>query len=389
MLLILVGAVMSILNVWPGGISAMVAATDKESFVYGDFHDYYYPAGRMILKVAKPLGGYFYTPSFALLLHFFTPESYGDAIILWGVFQHLWIILLFIIPGIYLAARSGKKLYFYLYILLTLLCFPLYHNLKWGQLSVMIVFCTIFALILHERRQYWLAAISLATATLAKYYPATFIIYFIIRRDTSFIGKFTVVMLIMGLLLPATVFGFATTGEFYRLLHAELDYARDWVIYDMNSQFFPHVVLRMAGMEAEATARGILAIAGMLICLMVFYKIHKATMTGKNDSMFSASAVFLLFPLMINTSWPHYFVYMPFCITLLLQECRNRRQKWILMIITAMQSLLIFSLTDYQTFSGSGTLLAANMLLLYLWFDAQKTSPGSGCYNQNPEVSCK
>ncbi len=377
-LILLSAAAFALLNAASGGITKFIADTDKPSPVYGDFCEYYYPAGRMITKHPQPLGGYFYTPIFALALTFFTPDSAADAITRWQILQHCSIFLLFIVPGMYLAAKTGKKIWFFLYALVFLLSFPLWHNLKWGQMSVLITFSAIFSLLLYERGHRWSAAFLLASGSLIKYYPGTLIFYFLIRKDFAFIARFTALMLIMGLILPGFVLGTSETIEFYRLLHEELDHALDWVAFDLNSQFLPHVVIRLFGLEAEAATRGILSLISLGVCLLLFFKLYQLHSDNQQDFMLAASGIFLLFPLLINTSWPHYFVYLPFCGLLLLQNAKTSFIRAIIAIALIMQSCLIYALSDYQFYAGNGFLLVANLLLLGAWFRIQKKTPGSG-----------
>lgn len=378
-LLLLTAAVFSLLNSGSGGISEFIAETDKKSAIYGDFCEYYYPAGRMIIKHPKPLGGYFYTPAFALLLTFFSPDSHADAMTRWQILQHLGIFLLLVVPGVYLAAKAQKKIWLFLYVLVFLLSFPLWHNLKWGQMSVAITFMAIFSLFLYERGRQWPAALLLAAGSLIKYYPGTLIFYFLIRKDFGFIARFAFFMLLLGLVMPAAVLGTSTTIEFYHLLHEEMNYALDWVAFDINSQYLPHVAMRLFGLEAEAATRGLLSLFSLTLCLIVFYKLHKlhSESEGRYDFLLAVSGIFLLFPMLINTSWPHYFVYLPFCSIILLQNVATRAQTFVVSLAIMLQSCLIYAFNNYQFYAGYGFLLAANLLLLIVWFQVQKKTPGS------------
>lgn len=374
------------LHIASGGIQNFIAATDKPSSIYGDFYEYYYPAGRMISSHPKPLGGYFYTPAFALLLPYFAPDSPGEAITRWQILQHLGITLLLFFPAVFLAARGQKKIWFFLYIFIFLISFPLWHNLKWGQMSIIITIAAISALFLHERGRYWSAALMLAIATLVKYYPGALIFYFLIRRDFAFIARFALCLVALGVIFPASLLGFATTIEFYQLVNAELTYALDWVAFDPNSQFLPHVVTRLTGLQPDASTRGFLSLICLAICLAAFFKIHKLHLAGKHDQILVSSGIFLLFPLLINTSWPHYFVYLPFCAVLLLQNTNSPRQRLVLALAVLLQSCVFFPLTGYQFYSSNGFLLAADLMMLYVWFSLKKISPGAEPAGQNPEV---
>ncbi len=370
-------ALIGILNSVHGGLENFIAATDKPSSVYGDFCEYYYPAGRMISKHSQPLGGYFYTPSFALALQPFTPDSISDARFRWQILQHLGIALLLLMPAIRLARRGGRKIWFFLYILLTLLSFPLWHNLKWGQVSVLLTLFCLAGLVFYERGQKWPAAIMLSLATLIKYYPGVLMLYFLINRDFRFIGRYALCLLLFGLCLPATVLGFSTTMEFYRLVNEEMTYALDWVAFDLNSQFFPHVVMRLFGIEPDGPARGVLTLLGLGIFLAVLFRLHRLYKAGTQDHILAAAGLLLTFPLLINTSWPHYFVYLPFCVVLLFQKAVTQGQRWCVITAALLQSIFIYAVSGYQFYSGLGFLLAANLLLLGTWFSVLKASPGS------------
>ncbi len=383
--LLLVTAILALLHSTGTGLQSFIAATDKPSQTYGDFCEYYYPAGRMIAKLPQPLGGYFYTPSFALLLPLFTPDSVEDAMFRWQIFQHTGIFLLLIVPAVWLAGRGGRKIWFFLYILIFLTSFSLWHNLKWGQMSVLITIASIAALILHERRCYWSAVLLLAAASLVKYYPALMIFYFLIRREFGFIARFIVCMLVFGLLFPAAMLGMSNSLEFYRLVNAEMAYALDWVAFDPNSQFFANVLVRLAGISPESGLRGFLSLPGLIICLAVFRRLYRLQPAEKCDPLLAPAGIFLLIPFLINTSWPHYFVYLPFCATLFLQNCSSRFQQAAIILAVVLQSCLIFPFTGYLWYSSNGLLLFANLVLLAIWF--KKTTPGSDLAGRNPEVS--
>ena len=291
--------------------------------------------------------------------------------------QHLGIALFLLMPAIRLARRGRRKIWFFLYILLALLSFPLWHNLKWGQVSILLTLSCLAGLVLYERGQKWPAALMLSLATLIKYYPGVLMLYFLINRDFRFIGRYALCLLIFGLGLPASILGPGTTVDFYRLVNEEMAHAVDWVTFDLNSQFFPHVVMRLFGLEPEGPVRGVLTLTGLCIFLAVLVKIHRVYKAGPHDHTFVASGLLLTFPLLVNTSWPHYFVYLPFCAVLLLQKAVTPGQRWCVITAAFLQSVFIYAVSGYQFYSGLGFLLAANLMLLGTWFSALKASPGS------------
>lgn len=365
LLIIFALAILSLIHFTGNGFTNVIDATDRPNKRYEDFQQYYYPAALVILKHSGPLGGYFYTPAFALFLNSLVARPLPEALTVWRVFQHTWLVLLLLVPAFFLARLAGRKIYAYLYIATLLLSFPVFHNLKWGQVSIMITFCSIFALILYERKRNRAAAFFLALATTVKYYPAFLLAGFLFKKDWKFVGWFSGFILVLGLLLPAAFLGVSATFDFYRLSLAEMSYAIDWVATDTNSQYFPHVIIRLTGLSPDA--RGPISVLGLLLVLLVLMKIYLRyrNQTEQGSDILLFSGLFLLFPMLINTSWPHYFVWLPFCALLNIAAAPDSKLKALSVTALLMQSIAFFALfPGYREYAFSGILLFANLLVL-------------------------
>ncbi|MFZ5952814.1 MAG: glycosyltransferase family 87 protein [Candidatus Rifleibacteriota bacterium] len=354
-------AVASLLHQVCGGLDKLVAATDRPAKVFEDFQNYYYPASQFIFKNSQPLGGYFYTPVFAIFLHYLMWSGL-DPLLFWQVLQIAWVILL-LLPGYYLAGLAGRKSFLYWYLAAVLLSFPVYHNFKWGQVSVLIAVLTIFSLIAADKGRKFLAGSVLALAALIKYYPAFLLAGFLLKKDYRPVAGFVVTGLVIGLVLPGLLLGFATTTEFYRLSLAEMDYAIDWVAADANSQYFAHVVLRLAGLGNDM--KGPVSLVGLIltavVLLRIFLRVHHSEASFWPDM----AKLLLLMPMLINTSWPHYFVWLPFCGLLAISLAPHHWLRLLSIAALLLQSAACFLVfPGWQEYAFSGILLFANLLIL-------------------------
>ncbi len=363
--MLLVAAVLSLLYFCYGGLDKTVSLTDRENKVYEDFVRHYFPAAVLIYRQPDPVGGYFYSPTFALLLRYFVVNMPIDAIKIWHFFQGFSILLLLIVPTFYLARLTPFAVYPCLYAVGLLVSFPLFHNLNWGQVSLIITFLIIFAFLLYEKGYVRISAMALALATTIKYYPAFFLLGFVLRKDGKFLAWFSGFALAFMLLIPAGFLGLAATVHFYTFAFSEATSALDWVANDVNSQFFSHVILRLA--SADHSYNGIVSLFGLLICFLVvillFFCLRHEP--DKKTQMLGFTSVFMLQPYLINTSWPHYFVYLPFCAVLAINYSRQNKVAALSLIALFLQTMFCFSL-----FSGAkqyvfyGTLHFANLLVL-------------------------
>ena len=352
------------------GYNKFVASLDKPSAQYGDFHEYYYLVGKLILLIKKPLGGYFYTPSFGIFLNLFSRFRMSTAMVLWGVFQHILLLLLAVIPGIYLASKNASIRYHFFYLILCLTSFPLFHNIKWGQVSILLTLLMILTYIAYEKKYEWLSATILSLAICVKYYPAFLVLYFLFKKDYKYIAKLIFMTAIIGLLFPAAFLGIGKTIEFYQLSLSEISEASGWVAQDPNSQYFAYVIQRMTGTLDNNSVTGLLTILGFALCLIVMFRIYNNSKNGESDIL-NYTSLILLFPFLISTSWPHYFSYLPFVITVALSKIQISKMKnasysvSFLFFASIAQSTAMFSLIQTKDlYVSTGFLMFANLMIL-------------------------
>lgn len=386
--LLIVLALFSLVSLGSGGFDRAVSFTDRDNKTFEDFQEYYLPAAEVIMKHPRPLGGYFYTPTFAIFLHFLVGGKGERALVVWQMFQYLWLILLLLLPAWFLAKISGRKLNFYLYLIAYLTSFPVFHNLKWGQVSLMITFLMLSAVMLWYYRFNRLAATILALATLIKYYPAFLLAPFLFKKDFKFLAVYTITILIAGLFLPSVFLGLWTTTEFYRLSLAEMSDALDWVAGDVNSQYFAHVFLRIFGINPDL--KGFISLAGLILTAIILFKAYKAEQQSHNQTVTLENylTVFLLLPFLLNTSWPHYFAWLPFAGVYAICRAPQSKLKILSLVALIIQSIAFAAIfPSYREYAFSGFLLIANLLILanLLLIRGKPNTPGFQPCDRKPE----
>ena len=297
-----------------GSIDGFVNAIDHGEQLFGDFRRFYYPMGEVLFAEKWPIRGYYYTSFFALGLSLVALLPLAAATVLWGFLQVGWAAVFYYVSGRYLLGLSARGML--VYWLLLLASFPLLHNFKWGQVSVLVTLGVVAAFALHQRGRSALGGIALALVTCIKYYPGAFVVYFLIRRDGRFLAAFGIGLLGFYCLLPAALLGPADWWYFERASAQSLPEAAR-LLRDFNTQYFVHVLNRWGqplGYRLGESTLDVLRLAGVLVfCAnsVAVWWLHKREIAHR--AALSAAALFLALPFVVQTSWPHYFVFLPFC----------------------------------------------------------------------------
>jgi hypothetical protein len=260
--------------------------------------------------------GFLYSPFIAILLAVFPPLGLTASLVLWGILQVLSIILYLLLFRRLVPAGLHIQL---LFVAVALSSFPLLLNLLGGSVSVFMITALLGLLVLYERGHRAAGAGLLAFAVSFKFFPILFVAPFAARRDNRFLlfvaaacGAFLFV--VPGLLLGA--------GDTLRYYGALLDSFREsgWVTANRHSQYFPHLVLRLAG------AAGYDAHAHLPLLCWIAYGVAAANMgliflvqraRLRHADLWSFQVVFLTIPFVLKTSWPHDFVFLSFTQALL------------------------------------------------------------------------
>ena len=217
-----------------------VYAIDHNPGFMQDFVRYYYETGRQILQSSKPVDGYFYTSFFAILLSPISTLPIPAATFIWTTIQLTCLIIFCVVSSRILKMPPLQTV---LFAGLCVTSFPILHNLRWGQVSLLITVCVMIAFFIWERNKPSLAAILLAFVSAIKFYPAIFGVHFLLKRDTRSFVIFVLALFVFFFAIPATVLGFSNWLGFEKTILTAIRNS-DWVTYDVNSQYVVHVARR-------------------------------------------------------------------------------------------------------------------------------------------------
>ncbi len=206
-----------------------------------------------------------------------------------------------------------------LYVALLAFSMPLLHNLKWGQVSTLVTGCAFAALWLSRRGWWRPAAVVLAFAVAIKYYVAVIAFYWLLRRDWRFLALLAAVFLLLWLVIPTAVLGPGGNWAFYVTVRERVAHAvTTWLLEDINAQYLPSVVGRWLG---DGAGRAFWRVAGYGVFIANLVVVARLVLRRRPCAAEWAFALlFLSLPFAIETSWPHYFVYLPFAQVLVWRE---------------------------------------------------------------------
>ncbi|HET6846394.1 MAG TPA: glycosyltransferase family 87 protein, partial [Anaerolineales bacterium] len=294
-----------------------------------DFATYYYPMGEAIFRTGQPVEGFVYSPFVAILFATFSPLRLSLAIIVWGMLQATFVILYIVL---FRRLIGGSVLIQWLFVLLLLSSFPLLHTIKWGQVSLFSTVALLGALLFIERRQLPAGAGLLAFAVSFKFVPLLFVAPFAARRDRRALLWIVGALAVALVGVPVVFLGVGRTLDFYRALWVVYG-GYGWAATSYNSQYFPHVLLRLAeisganrlvfwlgqtvGIQAAAWLSILRGVAWIVVLgnLALVYLIQRAA--GRRADLWSFAVLFLTIPFLLGTSWPVDLVYLPFVQALL------------------------------------------------------------------------
>ncbi len=359
-----------------GSVDQFVAAIDHCGILFCDFVRHYYPTGKNIIVTGRPDIAFFYS-SFAAVL--FVPL--GALRLTWAVF--IWLLVqisgtaaLYTSSYFDLSPLSGREKLFATFCFMT--AFPVLHNFKWGQVSIIITLCVTAAFILHERGSKSVSACLLAIAVSIKYYPALFLTYFLLKRDWKFLAFFAAFVFLFLAVVPAAVLGpdHAISLQ-YTSIGKISGSSQGWIRNDVNSQYLANVVNRWNAGGLSKESRAILTLAGVIIaglnCLLISLLIRRG---ADQLQWWGMALLFTSVPFLIPSSWPHYFVFLPLLQVFLLNYIlrttvilRVRYIKTVLFIFPSvlLSNILFFNLhSGWRSYSSAGYLFIANLILLAL-----------------------
>jgi hypothetical protein len=332
-----------------------------------DFQAFFYPMGRSLLDGASPVDGFLYTPLAALLFVPLGQLPYATAAAIWTA---LLLSLVAVLAGFSVGRDVIASC---LGVTLSIASVPVLHDLKFGQVSLLIVVALLACGVCYRRGHVRAAAACLAFAASLKLYPLLFALHFVFRRDLRALVATGVFLLIGLLLVPVVMLGVESTFGFYSNVAGQLDARFFDPIADINSQSLRSLLDRWAAGAAPAVRLALdgarYAICGAL--LVVSYRMARRTDATATQHAFMW--LFLCTPFFVATSWPHYFVYLPPVVTAILAEARTLPRRTAARSVAMLgaggaallSSMFFFDLVhDRKLYVRSGVLFYANLLAM-------------------------
>ncbi len=356
-------------------VTGFISDIDHGKQFMQDFAYHYYPMGLQILKNPVPVTGYFYSSFFAVMLIPVTMLPLEPALVVWCIFQVVCVFGLFIVSARGLLKLTPPGMMIYLVLFAT--SFPILHNMKWGQVSVLMIFCVVTSFYLANQKRSALAGSLLAWAAAIKYFPFFFASYFILNRDTRTCAAFTLAGCFFFFVVPATILGFDGWLNFEAEIFRSIGDA-SWIDQNVNSQYIVHVGIRWYSIifnkGADESFAQILKIIGYflaLTCIVMVCVLKRNPICEKKGVCIVP--VFLAVPFILKTSWPHYFVYLPICqaITYTYFVSSGWQARWLrymlipVPVISGMlSSVFLFRLfAGWDQYNSYGILFIANLVL--------------------------
>jgi hypothetical protein len=362
-------------------VDGFVQAMDYCDILFCDFVVYYYEMGQQVFAELGPVVGFYYSPLFALSLAPLGAMDLDGAVIVWGMVMVLTTAGLGILS--YRTAPPESRVTIAGFILLFLTSFPVLHNFKWGQVSVLLVLLIVASLVAYERNRVVASAILLALAVSIKYYPIIFIVYFIIHRDWKFVATFAVSLIMLVFTIPAVVLGPGETAEFLKQLFVVTGEAQR-AAGGPNSQSLKNVLARVIPLGGEnlEVARIVFAAVGYLFLQVNLVLMFLMRRLPRHEGLtISFMLLFLSIPLFVASSWPHYLAYLPFCQVLAFEmlrqayepsHSRRRIMGGLLLLSVVLASVMAFDLVgSWEVYNGAGLLFWSNLsLIIFVYLHA-------------------
>lgn len=359
---------------WPT-FQSFVNAIDFCHIPFCDFVVFYYEMGKEVFVTKMPAIGFSYSPFTAIVFGLFgmLPRQLSTNLWALGIVLSMGVLAAMCLRVVIQREQRRLLLPFLVFFLTS---FPLLHNLKWGQVGVLLTLLLVLALLTARNGRWILSSLCLALATSLKYYPAVFLLPFLADRNWRVAGGFVAWCLVLFVGIPSMVFGVSGAMGFLENVFHESMYTQI-AAAGPNSQYFVNVLSRWGnglGFDAIALKPAFRTFSFLTVeaigALVVVLNIGRT----KDSLSWSFVLLFLAVPFFVATSWPHYLVFLPFCQLFILaqiDECTEwgARVRLVLrgsvLLSAFLASVFVFQLAgSWRAYGSGGYLLVAVVLLL-------------------------
>jgi len=354
-------------------LQGFASAIDYSGIFFCDFEQHYLTTALALFRDGIPDNKYLYSCFFALVLSPLRFLSMENAFRVWGVFQIVGIFLLFWVPAGVLLRKSRFE--YYLHLVLVACCIPLLHNLVWGQISVFVTLTAMGSAFLHQRKHPVWAGILLALGVSIKYYVAIYGIYFLLKKDWRAVIALACATMFFLILVPYGVLGAKRVQTFDQSVRQNLAHVRQGTAADPNSQYIANVFLRIVPHSLRRIDNWLLlrCVGYLLLGLSILLSYALVRWKVEDESLWVFLVLFTSLPFVIETSWPHYFVYLPFAQVWAWRGLRSfginasaswTRWSFLVPSMILSSSLFFILLNNRQFYSYYGFLFFANLLVV-------------------------
>lgn len=328
----------------------------------------YFEAARMVFSGQNPYvhlltspGPFNYPPPVFLFLFWlnFLPFNLAGAV--WNVLS-LVSFLIAIWLSMKLVIKKNWLLFLLLTVLFTLPFFPEKFNLGNGQINNFILLMVVGSFYFYLRRKNYPGALLLALATSIKLVPGIFLLYFVVKKDWTFVARFIVIL--TGLFLVPLIFLPWDIEKIYyfRVFFNAFSSGGKAVYYNQSLMAF-----LSRSFVTESAARVGMYLGSLILVLLTVWRGRKISFPRLLAALFSLM-------LMVNPlSWQHHFVFaVPALIILLTQSTLSRKNlaSWATLVVSYL--LLSWNFRKPGGVPGEFSWLLSNQFLgvLLLWLIA-------------------
>lgn len=340
-----------------------------------DYVLFYYPQGQQILVDPRPVTGFVYPLVFALCMVPLSQLTLYAAIWTWMAVQLVITTGLFVLPAVHLL-RASRPVYF-VYLLTFLLSVPILDCMRWGQPSSLIVLSLLGCLYLYRNHHDRSAALLLALATSTKFYPGLFVVYFLLRRDYRFVAYWAGFVGLFLIAIPILLTSPRWWVDYHYWLYDHMNTLRIATRNMAGAQYFPYVVFRHYGglihVDSQVAVLRRVSLAVVAVNLLIVNRL--ARRSRQEGTIWSFLLLFGCMPFVVESSWPHYFCWLPFCQALLALSFVHRRigaadaAMILLLLVPSILTSSMFYLHlpgGWQFMHRHGLMLLSNTLMMIL-----------------------
>ncbi|MBX2797471.1 MAG: DUF2029 domain-containing protein [Myxococcales bacterium] len=313
-----------------------------------DFVGIYYPMGEAILQGAtQPVFGFLYPPVSALVFAAIALLPAEVAPWLWG---GLVVASTLALPTV--ARRALPEAPPWVEpVALTLLVWsiPTWHNLRFGQVSAMLLLLLLASVVDQQAGRPRRAALWLAMAAAVKPHLLVFALPLVIRREGRALAWLTLFLSVLLFVLPALVLGPLGTLGFYANVVWQMADRFGSGEWDYSSQLLANAALRIADTKDWPWVVGVervVRVAGLIGCgWWIWRRARDPHPSGLRDA---ACILLCSTPLWVPSNWPHYFVFLPICqawvaVDVMNQAHRLRRRLAGVALVASIAMLSVFA----------------------------------------------